>query len=437
MPTFQPIRSLTVAICSVVGCFLLAGCSRTISSREYLERGILLAQRESYHEALENFNRSLDLEPGNADTYYERAIVYELVGRDALAREDYSSAIRLSPDFALSYNNRGLLLSRLELHEEAVRDFSRMIQLEADNPNAYESRGRAYAALNKPHEAIADFSQAILLESASLGLDLNARKLTLDDELSSDAEEEVGQDLLEALGSQYNASLLALRGQQQLALKNYEDALSDFDLALQQDAELAKAWLGRGIALANIGEVEEAMLDLEEAANADLGIVSDDIILALKKIASLQAQNAKPVGTEQATQLDPQAEVLLVPEDLESYLASKAWKLLAPIDGYSLYDIQSQESNARSTLFFVEVDANGCLKMSGPQYATLVKSSQPKSLLMNRPQAKGGPKFVPNWNTAGLRLQHVAVEFDEPETEKDSPTTQLPLASKAGSLAAE
>lgn len=391
-----------------------------------------MAQRENFHEALDNFNRSLELEPGNSAVFYERAIVYERIDRDELAEDDYSAAIRLSPEFVLAFNNRGLLLSRLEKYEDAIQDFSKMIQLEADNPNAYESRGKAYAALDRPHEAIADFSQAILLESASLGFDLDAQRLSLGS-LDSPESPEASQDAFEVMGAEYIALLLSLRGQQYLQLKNYEDALIDFDLALQQDPDLARAWLGRSISLASLGEFEEAELDLEEAANADLGIVSDDIVVALRNIANLKTKAANGTTETQATQHQSASTARMEPEDLAAFLAERGWNVIAPIDGYDLYEIQSVESSLRSTLFIVETDSHGYLKMTGPQYATLVKSKQPKSLLVDRLPSEGGLRFIPNWSSAGIQLEHVAVNFTDPS----SLATSQNAAERASDVAAQ
>ena len=416
-----------LACCAAaVVCLLVfvPGCSRKISSQEYLERGILLAQREYFHEALVNFNLSLELQPGNADTYYERAIVYERIDKDDSALEDYTTALRFAPEFRLAFNNRGLLLHRLGQYDAAIRDFTKIIQLEADNIAAYEARGHAYAAQNEAHKAIADYTQAILLESASLGFNLEERRLAFNeigDSGETSDDQEAPLDAIEPTGSTYNALLLAHRAQQYLKLRDYEEALLDFDLALQQDEANAKAWLGRGIALAQIGEFEDAILDLDEAAQLDIGIISDEILPILQDIAAKQTQEVN----------DP-ADVTVVSElDLDAALATDGWKVVSRDDDSQLHDIASVDGKSESKLFVVVSDELGSLKMSGPQYAALMRSTEPKSLLLLSSSAAGRIKFVANWNPVDIELKHVAVRIHD-ATEGNSTADSSVTNSRGG-----
>ena len=51
--------------------------------------------------------------------------------------------------------------------------------------------------------------------------------------------------------------------------KEYEDALQEYDRAIEVDPEYAEAYYGRGITYINIGYPEEAILDLDHALLLD------------------------------------------------------------------------------------------------------------------------------------------------------------------------
>ena len=62
-------------------------------------------------------------------------------GRYIEAIEDYDKAIQLKPDYAEAYYNRGMSNIALEEHDEAIEDFNQVIALNPENANAYTKRG--------------------------------------------------------------------------------------------------------------------------------------------------------------------------------------------------------------------------------------------------------------------------------------------------------
>ena len=75
-------------------------------------------------EALEDLNKAIELNPKNADSYFHRGAVSEVLKQYKSSLEDLNEAIRLKPNYAEAYNSRGKLKNRLEQYEEAVEDFN-------------------------------------------------------------------------------------------------------------------------------------------------------------------------------------------------------------------------------------------------------------------------------------------------------------------------
>jgi len=49
--------------------------------------------------AIENFNKSIELEPNNPHAYYSREISRTKDGQDELAKEDFAQACKLNKSF--------------------------------------------------------------------------------------------------------------------------------------------------------------------------------------------------------------------------------------------------------------------------------------------------------------------------------------------------
>ena len=112
-----------------------------------------------YARAVEDYTRSLELNPSNIKTFNNRGYSYAKSGNYEAAIADYDQAIQLDPSNSHAYHNRGIsfdklgqvilpvninaFLNLLMQFERAVSDFTRVIELDSGNANAYFNRGSA------------------------------------------------------------------------------------------------------------------------------------------------------------------------------------------------------------------------------------------------------------------------------------------------------
>ncbi len=69
----------------------------------YVDRGATLIALKRFPEALQDINRGIALNPNNLQiAYYNRAVVYEAMGKFAAAYADYKRAIQIDPSFVLA-----------------------------------------------------------------------------------------------------------------------------------------------------------------------------------------------------------------------------------------------------------------------------------------------------------------------------------------------
>jgi tetratricopeptide (TPR) repeat protein len=99
-----------------------------------------------------------------------------LAGQIAVAERDFElalryfdSALRVDPDQAATHFDRAVLLQRLQRHEPAIRAYDRLVRLRPRSADARCNRGAAFAALNRLDEAIDSFDEAIALSADHAG----------------------------------------------------------------------------------------------------------------------------------------------------------------------------------------------------------------------------------------------------------------------------
>ena len=182
----------------MLGLLLLVnyGCGPDQAYEEYL-KGREAEAAEAYDQALDHYNRSLELDPNNAEAYLGRGRLYWLSFDHERVVADLDRALELDPDLTWAYYLRGMsrmylqafengiadltqaitsndlpddILIRalhlrgigymnLERYDEAIVDISACIERDHDDemPGYYFERARLYEAIGQPDEAIADY----------------------------------------------------------------------------------------------------------------------------------------------------------------------------------------------------------------------------------------------------------------------------------------
>jgi tetratricopeptide (TPR) repeat protein len=94
----------------------------------------------------------------------KRGETYREMGRYGEALDDFNRAIDLDPalewlEWAIA--NRGETYRRMGRYGEALADFNRAIELDPDDARTIGSRGETYQAMGRYQDALADFNRAI------------------------------------------------------------------------------------------------------------------------------------------------------------------------------------------------------------------------------------------------------------------------------------
>ncbi|TAF08975.1 MAG: tetratricopeptide repeat protein [Nostocales cyanobacterium] len=96
---------------------------------EYIRLGIECFYGADDEGFISNFNQALQLNPNNADIYYELGDIFLDLGNFIRAIEDYTQAIKIDRNFSKAYNYRGIARSQLGDKQGAIADFKQAADL--------------------------------------------------------------------------------------------------------------------------------------------------------------------------------------------------------------------------------------------------------------------------------------------------------------------
>jgi tetratricopeptide (TPR) repeat protein len=182
-----------------------------------------------------------------------------------LSNEIESGTLSGEP-LAMAYLKRGYTQQLDRRYEAALADYDRAVAAAPQLVLAYETRARLLMGLGRFDQALADVAQMI------------------------------------ALSPPDNADGHLLRGDILVAKHDYAGALSAYDEALARDQKNWIGYGGRGTVLAELGEDDRALLDLDRAVELDPGTLGKQTIRSCIRTQAQTTPNCKSSEVDISTQ---------------------------------------------------------------------------------------------------------------------------------------
>jgi tetratricopeptide (TPR) repeat protein len=201
------------------------------NAREAFDAGMRLVKTTRYDQAILNFNRTVDLQPGFAEAYRMRARAYIAESNQDLAIRDFTRLIELQPNDTQALVERGS--ARLDKNDYAgvIADADRAIALDPKLARAYNLRGTARRSAGDLHAAVEDFSKAVELDPS--------------------------------LDNYFQRASTYQR------LGEHAKAIADFGKALEQDPEQPHIYYARAASRAAVGDADGAKADTARGQKID------------------------------------------------------------------------------------------------------------------------------------------------------------------------
>ena len=200
-----------------------------LSATDWFDKGVNFHESGNYKEALNAYNKMIELDPQYAGAYVTRGLAYHNLGNRQQAINDYNKAIQLNPQHANAYRLRGIIHAGLKNYQEAINDYNTAIQLNPQYASAFWHRGLAYTDLGNYQQAINDFDRVI--------------ELTPQDDAA-----------------------YKYRGLSYAMLGNHQQAINDYSKAIELGPKDARAYYSRGISYLLLKNKQKAIEDVKTAA---------------------------------------------------------------------------------------------------------------------------------------------------------------------------
>jgi tetratricopeptide (TPR) repeat protein len=110
---------------------------------------------------LQDYDQAIELNPGNAGAYVNRAVALAKKGESESAINDYAKAISLNPQQWEGYFNRAAELRDRGKLCEAVDDLDKVTELNPEFAGGYMNRANVYIRQGELEKAIDDYNTAL------------------------------------------------------------------------------------------------------------------------------------------------------------------------------------------------------------------------------------------------------------------------------------
>ncbi|MEL7234043.1 MAG: tetratricopeptide repeat protein, partial [Chloroflexota bacterium] len=245
-PELIPIRAMTLSA----------------SAQSLFATGQEQARNGNYPEAIETYNRVLDITPGSAGAHIARGNA--LLAIDALdtAWGDFTRAIELSPDLALPYISRAAFYVTIGEADGALADLEAAVAIEPDNAEIHDLRAQAYFIRGQFDEALVSVNRAIELDSTGASSFSNRGEIYRFQGRYKVAREDFDRaiQLNPLLAESYSR-----RGALAQSQNNTAAALDDFTRAIELNPSDANARYGRALIYSSSGEYALAAADFSRS----------------------------------------------------------------------------------------------------------------------------------------------------------------------------
>jgi len=222
----------------------------------------VLKQNGRINESLIVSQKSVQLDPLDAEAHSNLGVILKELGRLKEAEASYRKAIILKPDFTQAHSNLGDALQRQGRLEEAEGSYRKVITLKPDLVEAYNNLGITLKKLGRLEEAEASYRQTILLKPDfaeahyNLGITLQELERLKEAEASYKKAITLKPDFTEA---HYNLSNTLKE------LDKLEEAEGSYRQTILLKPDYAEAHNNLGMTLKELNRLEEAEASYKKA----------------------------------------------------------------------------------------------------------------------------------------------------------------------------
>jgi eukaryotic-like serine/threonine-protein kinase len=219
-----------------IGCFNVCVALRPDFSQCWLTRGLAHLNLKNYEQAIADFDKTIMLQPNSWQAYLNRGLARKNLGKDFFsdAIEDLSKALEITDCPRRVYFERAAIYEMMGRTAEAEQDMAVGLLKTPRDEETWIARGYA-RRLKDPKTALADFDEALKINPRSFEA-LQNKSAILSDQIHDD---KASLEVIEKAVSLYPDSVLARGGRGILLARQGEraKALADAEASLLLDSD--------------------------------------------------------------------------------------------------------------------------------------------------------------------------------------------------------
>ena len=123
-----------------------------------------LLQEEYYAQAIDCYDKAIELNPNNIDSWYNRGLALNNLSRYEEAILCYDKVIKIDPKHVYAWNSKGYALNYMGKFQEAIKSYDRVLEIDENNVTAWYNRGLALTNIGKYEEAIKSYDRVLEID---------------------------------------------------------------------------------------------------------------------------------------------------------------------------------------------------------------------------------------------------------------------------------
>ncbi len=228
-------------------------------ANEWYEKGCNQKNSGLYDDAIKSFEKAIEYDPKNALYWFSKGDVEMTRNKNDEALESFEKAIEYDPKNGRYWAWKGdVLMQRFEKYDEALQSYDKAIEYDQTNHLAWSSKGEISAIQKNYDDALNNYKKAI--ECATDDLERTKRQMY---EVSK------GQDTI-IWSTVHIHDNWCSKGDVEMMLKKYDDALQSYDKAIEYDPENPRYWLNKSYAEKSLGKTVDATKSYKIAETLDV-----------------------------------------------------------------------------------------------------------------------------------------------------------------------
>jgi len=248
------------------------------SADVWFNKGFALNNLGKYQEAIEAFDRVVEMDPSNSYAWNNKGYALNNLGRYEDGLQAFAKALVMDPNNIYAWNNKAWALNNLARYEDALLSSEKALEMDPNNVFGWGNKAIALLGLGNYEDGLIATNKVLELTVSYLNSTTNNTESdSLDIWFNKGFElNNMGkyQEAIEAFDrvidmDPNNAYAWSNKGYALINLGRYQDGLEACEISLEMDPNNIYAWNNKAWALNNLGRYEEALQSSERALEID------------------------------------------------------------------------------------------------------------------------------------------------------------------------